>query len=48
MVQIVNNKDMSVSNGNTDHRAERIHALSEKLETGLKDLIDSDNYRKYL
>ena len=48
MVQIVKNKDMSVSNDNTDRRTEMIQELSEKLETGLKDLIDSDNYRKYL
>ena len=32
MVQIVKNKDMSVSNDNTDRRTEMIQELSEKLE----------------
>lgn len=48
MVQISKSKDIAVSNGNADQRIERIQDLSEKLEKGLKDLIDSDNYRKYL
>lgn len=48
MVQMSKNKVNTMSNDNTDYRAERIHALSDKLETGLRDLINSDNYMKYL
>ena len=44
MVQMSKNKVNTMSNDNTDYRAERIHALSDKLETGLRDLINSDNY----
>lgn len=48
MVQISKSKDIAVSNDNADQRTERIQDLSDKLETGLKDLINSDNYREYL